>query len=129
MKDFLINNWAVILVAIIALALVLDKIINKKWDELRTAAYEFIKFAEETIVGYKKGNDRFNFVISKLYDKLIPNWLKVFFPEEVLRRKLQEYFNDIKDILDNGKKDGSTDDETKDETEETEDITENEETQ
>ena len=106
MKNFILQHWPSILIIAVFLFYVVYLAVNRKWDQLRGIAYRFILQAESVIRGTKKGQERFEFVIDRLYS-LIPGWLRFFISEESLREKLQEWFDTIKDYLDNGKIDGS----------------------
>ena len=80
--------------------------VTKQWAKLRVIGYKLILQAEKAITGTKKGQERFEFVFYKLYN-LIPGWLQLFVSEESLLEKLQEWFVELKDYLDNGKIDQS----------------------
>lgn len=109
MKNFIISNLPTIIIMAALLIYVVYLIINRKWEKLRLFAYMLILEAEKSLKGNKKGQERFNLVIDKLY-AFIPKWLQFFLTEEFMRKKLQEWFIDIKDYLDNGKIDNSIQD-------------------
>ncbi len=102
MKEFLLNNWQTILLCAAALFYVFYLAWNKRWDEFRMLAYKFILQAEKGITGSQKGQQRFNFVLEQLYN-LIPAWLRFFISEKSMRDKLQSWFEEVKDYLDDGK--------------------------
>lgn len=106
MKNFITSNWPSILIIAAFLFWVGYLIINKKWDQLRGTAYWMILQAEDVIRGTKRGKERFETVLQQIYS-LIPAWLRFWFPETLVREKLQDWYNQIKDYLDNGKIDGS----------------------
>lgn len=106
MKNFIILNWPSILIIAAFLIWIGYLVVNKKWEQLRGTAYRLILQVEKTITGTKRGKERFELVIDRLYS-LIPGWLQFFISEKCLREKLQEWFDQIKDYLDNGKIDGS----------------------
>ncbi len=107
MKEFLINNWATILLVVAVFFYVFYLAWNKRWDELRKFAYTLILQAEKNIAGSKRGQERFNLVLGQLYN-LIPGWLKFFISEKSMREKLQSWFDEVKDYLDDGKLNKST---------------------
>lgn len=107
MINFLSNNWLMIIVALALVGHILYLLINRRWAKLRELAYKMIRQAESVIVGTKKGQERFNMVLSQLYD-LLPAWLRFFIPRTYLEQKLQEWFDLIKDTLDDGKINGSS---------------------
>lgn len=102
MKDFFINNWFVILFILCSAVYIAYLIVKQRWKKLREIAYKLIRQAEITITGTKKGQERFEQVISQLY-LIIPPWLRFFIPRSLLEQKLQEWFDLIKDSLDDGK--------------------------
>ena len=107
MKNFIITNLPTILIIAVFLFVTVYLVINKKWEELRGMAYRFILQAERAYIGTKRGKDRFEHVFRLIYD-LIPPWLRFFFPEDTVREQIQEWFNNIKDYLDDGKMNSST---------------------
>jgi len=101
MRDFLINYWFIILIGIGFVAYIIYLIVNRRWTKLREIAYKLIRQAESVVVGTKKGQERFNLVFDQLYNTM-PGWLRLFIPRSLLEQKLQEWFNIIKDSLDDG---------------------------
>lgn len=102
MLDFLLKNWLVIVAALALAAYMVYLAVNRRWDKLRKLAYKMIRQAEDVIVGTKKGQERFNLVLDQLYG-IIPVWLRLFIPRSLLKEKLQQWFDLIKDGLDDGK--------------------------
>jgi hypothetical protein len=107
MKGFLMQNWATILILLMAFGYVLYLVCNKKWEQLRVTAYRLILQAEKVFTGTKRGQERFEFVLDRLYS-LIPGWLQFFVDRKTLREKLQEWYNHVKDYLDDAKINGSS---------------------
>jgi hypothetical protein len=106
MKNFIIQQWPTILIIAVFLFWVGYLVVNRKWDQLRSTAYRMILQAEKVVTGTKKGQERFELVFNRVYS-LIPPWLRFFILENDLREQLQDWYNDIKDYLDNGKIDNS----------------------
>lgn len=98
MKNFMINDWPTILIIAAFLIWIGYLLVYKKWDQLRGIAYRLMLQAEKAITGTKKGQERFEAVFKQVYS-LIPPWLQFFFPETTVREKLQEWFYDIMDYL------------------------------
>lgn len=98
MKNFMINDWPTILIIAAFLIWIGYLVVCKKWDQLRGIAYQLMLQAEKAITGTKKGQERFEAVFKQVYS-LIPSWLQFFFPETIVREKLQEWFYDIMDYL------------------------------
>ncbi len=76
--------------------------ITRQWDRLRAYALELIVRAEATIKGSKKGQERFEWCVTWLYETVIPKPFKFLFPEMLVRKKLQEWFDHLKDYLEDG---------------------------
>jgi hypothetical protein len=100
MKDFIIQNWASVVIIIAFLAIIAVLILQKRWGALRTLAYRMM-LAAEMAFSSGEGKAKFEAVFQTVYD-LIPEWFKIFVPEDLLRRKLQEWFNMAKDWADDG---------------------------
>lgn len=108
MLQFLINYWQlVIIVVVFGIIIPLFFVATKKWNKLRTYTYTVIRTAEHTIVGTKLGQERFDFVLDKIYNYLIPSYLQWAVPKSLFNKKLQDWFNDVKDYLDDGKRNKS----------------------
>lgn len=101
MVELFKNYWMVILVAIIACIYIVYLVVNKRWNKLRIIANKLMLQAELTIVGTKKGRERFDQVLTQVY-LLIPIWIRVFLPKSAFEKKLQQWFELIKDSLDDG---------------------------
>jgi hypothetical protein len=101
MGEFLINYWFVLLIVLGFVVYIIFLLVNRKWAKLREIAYKLIRQAEAVIVGTKKGQERFELVFDQLYNT-IPGWLRLFIPKNMLEQKLQEWFDLIKDSLDDG---------------------------
>lgn len=90
-----------LLLAMICLAYVLIKI-NKK---IRLKAYELFLKAEHNFVS-GAGENKMNYVVENIYCYL-PVPVRIFINEESLRKLVQKIFDEIKDLLDDGKRNGS----------------------
>ena len=102
MLELLKNYWFFILVGLSFAGYILYLIVQRRWSKLREIAYKLIRQAEAAITGTKMGQERFNTVLTQLYN-MIPAWLRIFIPKSLLEQKLQEWFDLIKDSLDDGK--------------------------
>ncbi len=101
MIEFLTDYWFVVLIAIGFAGYVIYLITKHRWTQLREMAYKMIVQAEQVITGTKKGQERFNTVLTQLYN-VMPLWLRIFIPKNLLEKKLQEWYELIKDSLDDG---------------------------
>ncbi len=102
MINFLMKYWPFIFAGLGIAGYIVYLVVNKRWAKLRELAYKFIRQAEGVIVGTKRGQERFNLVLEQLYN-MVPAWLRFFIPRSLLEQKLQEWFDLIKDSLDDGK--------------------------
>jgi hypothetical protein len=101
MKEILAGNWFVLLLGILFLAGIIYLAITKQWEKLRGIAYAIMLQAER-VFAEGEGKLKFEAVFNKLYYDLIPPWLRVFVPPEIIREKLQEWYDLAKDYLDDG---------------------------
>jgi hypothetical protein len=101
MKEFVFQNWFVLLMAIIFVGYVIYLIVSKQWSNLRGLAYALMLQAER-IFSDGEGKKKFEAVFDKLYFDLVPAWLRLFVPPDNLKAKLQEWYDLAKDYLDNG---------------------------
>jgi ABC-type glycerol-3-phosphate transport system substrate-binding protein len=95
------------LVLLIYLIPVLVAIYNKKWDELRELAAEYMEKAEKYF-GTGKGKEKFEYVFDIMYNTFMPEWMKKIVSEEMFREALEEWFQSIKDYLHKKYKEGAT---------------------
>ncbi|WP_242835277.1 hypothetical protein [Ruminiclostridium papyrosolvens] len=81
MIEFFTDYWFVVLIAIGFTGYVIYLITKHRWKKLRELAYKMIVQAEQVITGTKKGQERFNAVLSQLYN-VMPLWLRIFIPKK-----------------------------------------------
>lgn len=101
MINILEYYWLVIIVAVIFLVYIVSLVINKRWNRLRLIANRLMLQAEQTITGTKKGRERFEQVLTQVY-LLIPAWIRLFVPKSLFEKKLQQWYELIKDSMDDG---------------------------
>jgi len=101
MKEFLAGNWFVLILGLLFLAGIIYLAVTKQWTKLRGIAYALMLQAER-VFAEGEGKQKFDAVFNKLYYDLIPPWLRVFVPPEIIREKLQEWYDIAKDYLDDG---------------------------
>ncbi len=102
MVSFLESYWLAIVVAVLVLGYIFYLAINKRWNKLRMIANRLMLQAEETIIGTKMGQERFEQVLTQVY-LLIPVWIRIFVSRSQFEKILQQWFELIKDSLDDGK--------------------------
>lgn len=74
--------------------------------DLREKSYALMLLAEKVWGQDKDGQFKFDWVIQNIY-KLLPETLTGILDETTLRDKVQEFYDQAKDMLDNGKLDNS----------------------
>ena len=102
MINFLSVYWPYIVIFLGLISYVCYLLVTKQWEKLRKAALDGILYAEKTITGTKKGQERFQYVLDYLYG-LLPVWLRIFVTEEMLKAQLQKWFDEIVEYLTYGK--------------------------
>lgn len=76
-------------------------------ESVRLDAYKLFVKAENKFKESGKGKEKMQWVFTTIRE-FMPGWLKVIISEDALKALLQKWFNNIKDLLDNGKIDKST---------------------
>lgn len=104
---FLASNWLLLAAIIVLIIYLVIRIKKGQWEELRADAYRLMTLAEQQIIGTKKGRQRFDRVVTELYNAYVPGWMKPFVSKQFISMKVQQWFYDIRDILDNIKRDKS----------------------
>ena len=94
----------VLLVVTIVIAVQYAK--QKGLDGIRNDVYELILKAEHLYNESGAGKQKFEWVIQQVRG-LLPKWLQVFLSESTLKQIVQSWFIGIKDLLDDGKINGS----------------------
>ena len=98
MKILLIQNWFVILVLLVFIAYLVYLMVTKQWMKLKQQAYGLMLSAER-LYDTTEGKEKFIAVFEKIYYYLIPFWLRVFVTEDVIKEKLQKWYDLMKDCL------------------------------
>lgn len=93
---------AIIIVGIILLCYMLVKL-NQN---IRLKAYEFFLKAEHEFIS-GAGENKMDYVLENVYDYL-PTIIRFFISQDMMKSLLQKLFNEIKDLLDDGKSNKST---------------------
>lgn len=75
---------------------------DKTLDNLRVDVYELFLTAEHAYKGSSAGKQKMKWVLSQAR-LLLPNWMQALISEEMLAKLVQIWFNQIKDLLDDGK--------------------------
>lgn len=80
---------------------------NKSLEDIRTDVYRLFLIAEHQFKEEGTGRDKMQFVIYHAR-QLLPPILRLIVTEELLTKVIQLWFDAIKDLLDDGKYNGST---------------------
>ena len=94
------------ILVIVTIVVVVQYIKQKGLDGIREDVYQLILKAEHMYNESGAGKQRFEWVIQQARG-LLPKWLQALVPESVLRNLVQKWFDGIKDLLDDGKVNGS----------------------
>lgn len=79
---------------------------NRTLDEIRGDVYQLVLRAEHTYKESTSGKQKMKWVVSQAR-KLLPGWLQIIISEEMLEKIIQVWFDEVKDLLDDGKMNGS----------------------
>lgn len=79
---------------------------NRTLDEIRGDVYQLVLRAEHTYRASSSGKHKMKWVVSQAR-KLLPGWMQLIISEEMLQKIIQVWFDEIKDLLDDGKMNGS----------------------
>ena len=96
----------IISIAIIVAIIFLVYLLLKVNEKIRTKAYEFFLKAEHEFIN-GEGEIKMDYVVSNVYVYL-PTFVRIFMTEENLKVLLQKMFDEVKDLLDDGKFNNST---------------------
>lgn len=96
-----------ILVVTIVIAIQYAK--TKGLDGVRNNIYQLILHAEHMYKESGQGKQKLKWVVQQARG-LLPKWLQIFMTEEALMNVIDVWFNGVKDLLDDGKVNGSQQD-------------------
>jgi hypothetical protein len=97
MMDFILNNFEAVAGVLLAGILIIYALVTRQWSVLQMAAIKFMIDAER-LMKTKEGTERMEAVYVESWEKL-PYWLKKFVTEKTLREKLQDWYNFMRDSL------------------------------
>lgn len=105
-----INTIVTIVLIVTALAVIGAGIYfyfrNKNLREIRAEVYQLFLKAEHKPELVKAGKQKMKWVLSQAR-MLLPAWLQIFITDAFLERVVQGWFDAVKDLLDDGKLNGS----------------------
>lgn len=106
-----INVTVAIILAIFAIMIIAGGLYfyvrSKTLSEIRADVYQLFLLAENDPNFSKQGKQKMKWVIQQAR-RLLPNWAHVFVTDSILEKVVQIWFDAVKDLLDDGKFNGST---------------------
>ena len=91
---------------VISIVMVYSYLKDKRLDDIRADVYQLFLKAEHMYKGSGTGKQKMKYVISKAR-LLLPPWLQALLSETALERLFETWFREVKDLLDDGKVNGS----------------------
>lgn len=110
--EFIMNVPLPVIVIVVAVLFVVTIFMSiqymkaKGLEGIRNDVYQLILKAEHMYNESGQGEQKFEWVIQQSR-MLLPRWLQIFVTEEMLKKIVQSWFTGIKDLLDDGKINGS----------------------
>lgn len=98
--------FALLLALAICAIILVTYLRERTFAEIRKDVYGLMLKAEKAYKESNQGKQKMKWVISRAR-LLLPDWLQAIVSDEALKLVLQTYFDEIKDLLDNGHIDGS----------------------
>lgn len=102
----MVPMWLIILViaflAATVIAMTVTYLRERTLDQIRADVYQLFLAAEHRYKESDQGRQKMKWVIQQARG-LLPEWAKAIISEEFLVLVLQEWFDGIKDLLDDGK--------------------------
>lgn len=75
---------------------------DRTLNEIRADVYQAFLFAEHTFLESGSGKQKMQYAIKKARN-LLPVWAQLFITEEFLEKVVENWFQAVKDLLDDGK--------------------------
>lgn len=97
---------AVLILLIVTIVIAFQYAKHKGLEGIRANVYQLILKAEHMYNESGAGKQKFEWVIQQARG-LLPKWLQVLIPENALKKVIQKWFIGVKDLLDDGKVNGS----------------------
>lgn len=106
-----VPTWVLFLVVavvvILAVAMLLNYLKNKNLSKIRADVYQLILKAEHLFKESKAGQQKLKWVVQQARG-LLPKWVQGLISEECLMNIVDTWFRGVKDLLDDGKMNGSS---------------------
>ena len=75
---------------------------NKSISDIRKDIYEVFLNLEHSITGTEAGQKRLEEAVTAAYE-MLPKWVRLFVSKDRLKKTVDKWFREIKDLLDDGK--------------------------
>lgn len=75
-------------------------------EQIRGDVYQLVLRAEHMYYESGQGEQKMKYVVQRARS-MLPGWLQVIITDEVLQKIIQVWFDEVKDLLDDGKVNGS----------------------
>lgn len=101
-----------VLILVIAALVVLTVVIAYQYakmkglEGIRENVYQLILKAEHLYTESGQGKQKLKYVVSQARG-LLPKWLQIFVTEEAMMKVIDKWFEGVKDLLDDGRVNGS----------------------
>lgn len=92
--------------AVVTLVMLYQYMKQKGLEGIRADVYKLILKAEHVYNTSGQGKQKLKWVVSQAR-KLLPKWLQMFVTEKTLEKIIDAWFKGVKDLLDDGKVNGS----------------------
>lgn len=106
-KEIIVALTCIVVAICMTLFTVVSYLKDATLEDIRVDAYKLFLKAENGFKGTGKGKQKMEWVV-KAINGVIPNWLKIFVSDDMLKELLQTWFDNIKDLLDDGRINKST---------------------
>ena len=112
LSNFLSQVPVPVLILVIALLVIVTAVVvyqyakEKGLEGIRKDVYALFLVAEHEIKGTKQGQQRLKWVVQQARG-LLPKWLQTLLSEDALMKIIDWWFKEVKDLLDDGKVNGS----------------------
>lgn len=97
---------ALLILAIITIVLAYQYAKMQGLDGIRQDVYQLILKAEHIYNESGQGKQKLKYVVSQTRG-LLPKWLQIFVTEEAMIKVIDKWFEGVKDLLDDGRVNGS----------------------
>ena len=99
------NLVLILLILMIAIVIIIAAYLylrERTISEIRADVYHLFLIAEHTFTATPKGKQKMEWVIQQTR-VLLPKWAQLFITDALLEKALQNWFDMVKDLLDDGK--------------------------